>query len=377
MNEVVKVNSEVGRIAIFLPSLRGGGAERVMVTLAGNMAKKGHAVDLVVANAEGPYLKEVPASVRVLDLKAKRVLFSLKSLCRYLRSERPIAILSTMGHANMIALLAKRLSGVNVRSIVREANILQPAVKGGFSGKTRILLTLLPHMYQWADGVVAVSHGVAEDLACYAGDASHRVTVIYNPVIDETLFEKASQPVCHPWFSQGCPPVVLAVGRLARQKDFPTLIKAFSTVRNQECRLLILGEGQERASLENLVNSLGLKGRVDLPGFVDNPFQYMARSAVYVLSSRWEGLPNTLIQALAIGTPVIATDCHSGPREILQNGSMGKLVAVGDIEGMSVAIEESLKRPPNKTCRDTLNALYSVSAVTDAYLELLLRRKYA
>lgn len=373
--EAIRNDSGRERIAIFMPSLRGGGAERVMVALAGNMARKGYAVDLVVTNGEGPYRKEVPDSVRLWDLKSSRVLFCLGSLCRYLRTERPVALLSTMAHANMIALLAMRLTGISMRSVVREANIPRRLNRAGSSTKSRSLLKAMPFFYRWADAVVAVSQGVAEDLQAFGGKLGDKIKVIHNPVIDAELFEKARRPVDHPWFTPGSPPVVLGVGRLVGQKDFPTLIEAFSRVRQtRECRLIILGEGPDRPQLEDLANKLGLQGQVDLPGFVDNPFPFMAHCATYVLSSRWEGLPNALIQAVALGTPVVATDCHSGPREILQGGLWGKLVPVGDAGAMACAVEESLAVPGgDKTCPETFYARYSADTVTDAYLDLLLR----
>jgi glycosyltransferase involved in cell wall biosynthesis len=366
--------NNVGPIAVFLPSLRGGGAERVMVVLASEMAQKGYAVDLVVSHAEGPYLKEIPSSVRLIDLKSPRVLFCLKRLRRYLREERPVAILSTMTHVNIVALLAVRFSGVPMRSVIREANVLQKNGAAGGTLKGKLILKVMPFFYRWANSVVAVSEGVAKDLRVFVKNVTPKIKVIGNPVVDDGLFEKAKSPVPHVWFSPDSAPVVLGVGRLVPQKDFATLIEAFAIVRkSHECCLVILGEGPERSALENLVSRLQLKESVDFPGFVENPFSFMARSATYVLASRWEGLPNTLIQAAALGTPVVATDCHSGPREILEDGVWGRLVPVGDVNAMACAIKQNLYSRQKNTSIHEFFERYSTTSIVKSYLELLLR----
>ena len=332
------------KVALFLPSLRGGGAERVMVNLARGFSEKGLDVDLVLAKAEGPYLSQVPPEVRVIDLHSSRVLASLPGLVRYLRREQPGALLSTLNHANIVALWAKRLAGVQTRVVVREANTESVSSVHSQSLRGRIMPFLTRCFYPWADAVIAVSQGVAEDLAKTTRLPIERIRVIYNPVVTPELLEKAKEPINHPWFAVGEPPVVLSVGRLTRQKDYPTLIRAFVLVhKEQPVRLIILGEGEERPKLEALIQGLGLDGEVSLLGFVDNPYTYMAKAAVFVLSSTWEGLPNALIEAMAVGTPVVSTDCESGPREILENGKWGKLVPVGNVEALAVAILESLE----------------------------------
>jgi glycosyltransferase involved in cell wall biosynthesis len=206
-------------------------------------------------------------------------------------------------------------------------------------------------VYPLADGIVTVSRGVAEDLAAYAGIPLERIRVIYNPVVSEGLLQAARQPIRHPLFVDNQCPLILGAGRLTEQKDFFTLIKAFDIVRRKiPSRLVILGDGEERSNLENLIRSRGLQDMVDLPGFEINPFAFMKRASVFVLSSKWEGLPNVLIQALICGCPVVSTDCLSGPAEILKGGEYGHLVPVGDVEAIAVAIEAVLngdiRKPP-------------------------------
>jgi glycosyltransferase involved in cell wall biosynthesis len=197
-----------------------------------------------------------------------------------------------------------------------------------------------------------------------------KIKVIYNPVITPELFAKAEEPLDHPWFRPGEPPVVLGVGRLTQAKDFPTLIRAFALVRKERpARLMILGEGEERPKLEALVRELGLEEDVALPGFVGNPYKYIARAGVFVLSSAWEGLPTTLVEALALGTPVVSTNCKSGPEEILEEGRWGRLVPVGNIEELAKAIGESLSMP--RLLNGGALDRFRVDIVVDRYLEVM------
>ena len=327
------------KLALFLPSLHGGGAERVKVNLAQGFAERGLKVDLVLAKAEGPYLSRVSSKVRVVDLRAKRVLYSLPALVQYLRRERPAALLSALNHANVVAIWAKKLACVKTRLVATEHTVLSQSTENTSSLRGRLMPLLIRLFYPWADAVVAVSRGVAEDLSSMTGLPLNKIKVIYNPVITPELFAKAEEPVDHPWFRPGEPPVILGVGRLTAAKDFPTLIRAFALVHKERpARLMILGEGEDRPELEALVRELGLEQDVALPGFVENPYKYMKRAAVFVLSSRWEGLPTVLIEALALGTPVVSTDCPSGPREILKGGECGLLVPPGDPKKLAEGI---------------------------------------
>jgi glycosyltransferase involved in cell wall biosynthesis len=316
-----------------------------MVNLARGFAERGLKVDLVLAKAEGPYISQVPQEVRVVDLGARRVLYSLPGLVRYLRQERPRAMLSAMSHANIVAIWAKSLSKVETRLVVTEHTTLSRSTENVTSVRARFMPILIKRFYPRADAVVAVSRGVADDLVARTGLPAGKVKVIYNPVIVPELFAKAEEPLDHPWFQPGEPPVILGVGRLTPVKDFSTLIRAFALVREKgPARLMILGEGEERPKLEALVRELGLQGEVALPGFVNNPYKYMKRAAVFVLSSRWEGLPTVLIEALALGTLVVSTNCPSGPAEILQ-GHKEFLVPVGDANALARAILCLLENP--------------------------------
>ncbi len=360
------------KVALFLPSLQGGGAERVMINLARVFSEQGLEVDLVLAKAEGPYLSQVPPEVRVIDLHSNRVLRSLPELVRYLRRERPKAILSALDHANVVTIWARKLSRVPCRVVVSVHSTLSRAIAHDADLRRRLMPNLIGIFYPWADEIVVVSGGVADDLTKTTGLQRERIQVIYNPVVTPDVFEKARESLGHPWFAPGEPPVILSVGRLTKAKDYPTLIRAFARVRREHpARLMILGEGEERPKLEALIRELDLEEDVSLPGFVDNPYAYMARSAVFVLSSAWEGFGNVLVEAMAVGTPVVSTDCPSGPAEILEGGQWGRLVPVGDVEGIAAAIIATLNDHYHPDVSKRAQH-FDVQKSVQAYFEVLL-----
>lgn len=367
---MAKSGTNEQRIAVFAPNMAGGGAERAAVKLAEGIADRGFDVDLVLAAAEGPRMDEIPPHVRVIDLKARRVATSLPALTRYLRRERPRAIASVLDHANVVVLCARRLGRYRGRVVVIEQNTLSVATANGKSWRDRLMLRLVGRSYPWADHIVGVSAGVMDDLVQVTDLDPDRVRVIFNPIVTPDLLQKAREPVEHPWFAESTP-VFVAAGRLRPQKDFPTLLRALALiVTRRPARLVVLGEGPERARLEALVGELDLREHVQLLGATDNPYAYMARATAFVLSSRWEGLPTVLVEALSCGVPVIATDCPSGPREILAGGKYGELVPVGDVERLAAAMERALDgelvRPPAESWRP-----YEFDVVVDEYLDLL------
>ncbi|MFN7015814.1 MAG: glycosyltransferase [Fimbriimonadales bacterium] len=362
----------MSKIALYLPSLRGGGAERVFTVLAQGFAQRGYQVDMVLARAEGSFLRHVAPPVKVVDLEARRVILSLPRLVRYLRQSKPDVLLSGLDHANAVAILASKVAGLPQYVAVSVHNTLSIATSRAPSSRGRLLVPLSARLlYRCASAIVATSRGVAEDLEKMLRLAHGRVRVIYNPIVSPELLERAVQPIDHPWFQPNMPPVILAAGRLTEPKDFATLLRAFGHVRKTvDARLVILGEGEQRSMLEQLTAELNLKGYVDMPGFVENPYAYMKRAAVFALSSRWEGFGNVLVEAMACGTPVVATDCPSGPREILEDGKWGKLVPVGNPEALAEAIIETLKQPPQHD--PAVRAMdFSLEKAVEAYLDAL------
>ena len=359
------------KIAIFLASLRGGGAERNMLRLANSLAEKDLKVDLVLAQKDGAYFSDISPQVNLVNLEAKRVLFSLPKLVGYLKQEKPAYLICAMDYVNLIGLWAKFIARVPTRIIVTVRNTLSS--EGNQSTwKNSLTHRLIHYCYPWADSIVAVSGGVADNLATTVNLPRKDIKVVYNPVVTPNLLLKAQANIDHPWFSSRKSPVMLGVGRLTKQKDFPTLIKAFA-IAQQNCsaRLIILGEGEERPQLEALVKELGLEDKVSLPGFVNNPFAYMAQAALFVLSSAWEGLPTVLIEAMAVGTPVVATNCKSGPEEILAGGKYGSLVPVGDVEGLAQAMVATLNNPIAPEVLQSRAKQFSQEKSVTEYLKLL------
>jgi glycosyltransferase involved in cell wall biosynthesis len=333
------------RLAIFLHTLYGGGAERAMFNLACGFSALGIQVDLLLLRNEGTYLSQLPAEIRVVNLGGGKLWQCFPALVRYLRQEKPPVMLSTLDDTNIAALLARRLAGYPPRLVVNVQNTISQDAKNAAVLKTRVMPLLSRYFLPWADAIVPVSHGVAADLG-QMGVAPALIQVIPNPVVSANVLEKAQEAVEHPWFAQGKPPVILGVGRLNQQKDFGTLIRAFAQLRQQRpVKLIILGEGSEQPALAALIQELALSADVDLPGFVENPYAYMARSSVFVLSSLYEGLPSVLIEAMATGVPVVATNCKSGPLEILEHGRFGRLVPIRDVSAMASAIAAMLDTP--------------------------------
>lgn len=386
------------KIAFFIPDLRGGGAEKAVCNLLDEMVKRGQddrgkvdqrcqaaQFELVLVNATGVYMASLPPEVRIVDLKKKRTLFALPELVRYLRKNNPSVLIAHLSHANIVALLAKKIAGVKTAVIVVE-HVLHERVS--FPGKDWFLERAIKKLYPGAAARVAVSEAAARDLAGRLGLAEQKVSAIYNPVVNETLLKRSKQPAAHPWLDKKEMPVFLAVGRLEREKDFAELLEAFALMRKTvAARLILLGEGSLRKTLEEQVERLGIEKEVDMPGFVQNPYAFMASSDVFVLSSRTEGLSNVLIEAMACGCPVIATDCPGGPREILQDGKFGILVPVGDAGAMARAMESELqgakekqqaasgelngKEAAEKEERIGRAAFFSAERSADGYLNLI------
>ncbi len=394
------------RIAVLVPSLEGGGAERSMLNLVRAFLERGREVDLAVCRLKGAYVDQVPQQARLVVLEAAgrprsrlSALFSnlgwpgpvlravvlpgksapeieyIASLKRYLRDRRPDVLLSALTYANLAALWARNSVDPALPVVVSERIALtqhceSPSCRGKL--RWRHLPALVRQNYPSADAIVAVSNQVAEDLVTITGLPRRAVKTIYNPVVDDSLRSQAAELASHPWFGPDEPPVLIGVGRLAEQKDFSTLIRAFARVHStRSVRLIILGEGKQRSLLQDLVVQLNVQADVAMPGFVDNPFQYMAHAAMLVQSSEYEGLPGVLIQALACGCPVVSTNCPGGAAEILENGRYGSLVPVGDDKALADAIEKVLDSPPDQAVLLERAEQFTVDAASDIYLELL------
>ncbi|WP_240481031.1 glycosyltransferase [Ectothiorhodospira sp. BSL-9] len=288
------------------------------------------------------YPDEMLGRVSHVHLGTRHKWASIAALWRYLRVRQPRVILSAAHIANLVSIGTCRLPGVRTRCFLSVGNAYGTSDKNAPGQRARKFAQIREH-YPKAQGIIAVSQGVKEDLQDRVGLDNVGIRVIYNGTLTPQLLRDAESPVNHPWLKHKTVPVVMSAGRLARQKDFPSLIRAFRGVRDQQAaRLVILGEGGQRGELEALIGSLGLTEDVALPGHVDNPLSWVARSDAFVLSSLWEGIPNALIEALALGVPLVATDCPGGSAEVLGNGRHGVLVEPGSIEGLKHAMLRAL-----------------------------------
>lgn len=343
-----------------------------MVNLVRAWADAGLPADLLVCQAEGPYLGQVPDGVRLVDFGTKRVSFALPSLVRYLRTARPDALLAALDHVNLTALAARALAGGSTRVVVSVHAAVSQVARASRGIKSRLLYGAIRWAYPRADAIVAVSQGVADDLRRAAGLPKDRIQVIPNPIVTPDLIALAREPVFHPWFQGNEVPVILAVGRLEPQKDLLTLLDAFAIVRRSRAvRLVILGAGEQKDLLSRRSKDLGLEGELWLGGFQQNPFAYMSRAGVVVLSSVYEGFGNVLVEAMACGTPVVSTDCESGPSEILGGGRLGLLVPIQNPVALAAAILATLANPPSGAVLREAAAEYSVATAAGRYREIL------
>jgi glycosyltransferase involved in cell wall biosynthesis len=332
------------RVALFHPSLIHGGIQRVFVNLAHGFLRHGFIVDMVQATPEGSFRDQVPPGVRLIDLRATRALTSLFPLVGYLRRDRPDVVISGAIQTNIVAVWAKRLAGIPVKVVLTEHNVISEVTADAPMVRTRMTPFLVRQFYPWADELVAVSQGAAEDLSRTIADHNCKIHVIYNPIIGPEFWRRAAELLDDSRIESDTRPMVLAVGRLHYHKDYPTLLRAFAILRRSiDARLVFLGNGEERTALTALTQELGLEASVSFLGNVANPLPYMKRAKALALSSVVEALPTVLIEALAMNLPIVATDCPTGPREILCDGAYGTLVPVRNSERMARAILNVLR----------------------------------
>lgn len=393
-------------IAIVLADLDDGGIQVSNLRLAQALQRPGVRISIVLCRKQGIHLPKVPDGFDVFGLQPTSVwraqwaalvsdpgglgamllpvllaktpptmLRFLPSLARFFTEQRPDAAIVSATHLNLVAVLARKSSATKPVLAVVERNtlsavMLRPGNRSAW--RWRHVPPLIRRLYGHADIVAAVSGGVGKDLVEVTG-LSRPVHTLYNPVVDPSFPTRAAAAVAHPWMQPQSPPVILGMGRLNDQaKGFSILLRAFAAIRPpRDIRLIVLGEGSDRHALETLRFELGLQTRVDFPGFVADPLPWLQKAACFVLSSRHEGLPAVLIEALACGCPVVSTDCPSGPAEILDNGAFGRLVAVDDVESMARAIVATLDETPDRSALVERAAMFSDRAAADRYLDLL------
>jgi glycosyltransferase involved in cell wall biosynthesis len=357
------------RIACFFSTSGHSGVDRAARHLIPAIARRGYQVDLLKVRRHGPHLDEIPDGVRVIDLGSRHTFACLPAVARYLRRHRPAAMLSDKDRVNRVALLSRTLARVPTRLVLRSGTTISIDLATRGALERWVQRNSMGRLYPFADQVIVASAGVADDMTAYTGLPRDQIRIVPPPVVPASLFEQELTQPDHPWFGQPEAPLILSAGELCSRKDFATLIRAFARVRAERpCRLMILGKGAARERLMALAADLGVADDLALPGYVTNPYACMAHADVFAFTSRWEGLGFVLIEALAVGTPVVSTDCPSGPREILEDGRYGTLVPVGDDVALAGAISSTLDAPPSKALLQQAARPYEIETSTDAYL---------
>ncbi len=406
------------RLAIYIRTIESArGAEQVVANIVKGLAQKGHLVDLLVEEDRGWLIDSLRSKSNNISIINLRPFYSsglfhfsflfvtvlrnlitypftmlhrgnhcliplirtiikekppIHSLYGYIHQNRPDAIMSFLNYPNLILLLTAQLCRNKTRFFVNVRNHISSSAGHAKSKWMRNVPHIMRCFFHLADEIVAPSYGVAEDIAKITKLPLDHITVIHNPVFRPELLAQAQEPVDHPWLKKTDVPVIIAAGKLKPQKDFSTLLRAFSIVRSkQPAHLIILGEGRCRTELMGLAKELKVSSDIDFAGYVQNPYAYFSRSSLFVLSSAWEGLPNALIEAMACGCPVVSTDCPSGPAEILDNGTIGKLVPVGDHKAMAQAILETLNSPHNSEQVIEQAQLFSFEIAINQYERLM------
>lgn len=358
-------------VALFVPSLGGGGAEKMVVHIANTLVERGYVVDLVLSHDHGELSPLVDERVRRVDLASPQVSRSLGALCAYLVRVRPPGLLSVLDRANVVAVLARLLTRSPTRIVISQRSNYSRSAENYGSGRSRVLALLVRLLYPFADALVGISDGVADDIRRMVRIAPEKVVTIYNPVLPSNFQPPPRRPGLHAFFDRREAPVIIAVGRLTAAKDYGTLLKSFAKVRQStDARLIILGEGELRESLTELAAQLGISPFLDMPGFVRDPASWMVQADAFVLSSAWEGFGNVVVEALACGIPVVSTDCESGPGEILDGGKWGRLVPVGDDGALAEALIASLREPPSREPSPRAK-VFSVESSVDSYVKIL------
>lgn len=370
--------SGIRRIAFFLQDLDGGGAERAVVRLSDEAAKKGYKVDLVVGDADSDYRLEVSPRVRMLDFSTRSPFLILLRLIAYLRKWKPTVIMSCLDVPNILLVIAAKLSAYKGRFIISQRAVVFASLRELTQFRRSMTLFLQRNLFPKADSLISNSFAAASEVQDILGVSANKIFTIHNALDVERIKLLAVETLDDQWFSNNSSPMIVSVGSITERKDMGTLIKAFAMVRKlRNVRLAIIGKGDkcgETQKIKKLISDLAICDSVHLPGFDPNPYKWIAASAVFVSSSKAEGFPNVIAEALSLGCPVVATDCPGDTAELLEHGKWGRLVPVGDSKRMAEEIMASLDDPSPADGRIRA-AEFSPEKNLDEYLKILLARR--
>lgn len=365
------MSNQTRPVALFIPALNGGGAQRVMVNLANALVDQtDHPIHLVLVRAEGVFIDDVRPEVCIINLNKKRTISAVPALSRYLRAERPVVLMTRMNYVNIVATVSWITAGKPSRLVVSEASVIRP-LRGSFFEKIRswLMRKVMRLAYRQAHCIVANSVATAETLDLYGIADRASIETIHNPVLETKFVERIDSHFLFDGYRAG-QTLICAIGRLAQPKGFDCLLNAVAKLKNETVDLVILGEGPLRAQLAAQATELGIREQVHLPGFVSEPMSVLKKSSLFVLSSRWEGFGNVIVEALSTGVPVVATDCSGAPRELLLDGKIGHLVPPDDPDALAVAITEALVSPRGTKDERMMRAAdFSASVIARQYLE--------
>jgi glycosyltransferase involved in cell wall biosynthesis len=357
-------------VCIFPDRLDNGGVGRYAINLTEALLAQGARVDLFVTATTGELFSQRPKEAR-LFVGGGSTKKSIAPFFKYVRSERPQLLITANPYIDIVGVVVNRLAGQVSQQAITIHTARSADDMSGKKNLKKVYEVFCRLLYPQAAHIVAVSNAVAKDTTHFF--KLHKpVKVIYNPAVTPSLYSKSEATINHPFFKHKQAPVLLAIGRMTAQKDFPTLLRTFAQVRQERpAKLLILGDGEDRGRLETLANGLDLGDDLSMPGFVDNPYPFIKNADALVSSSAWEGLPTVLIEALALGTPVVATDCPGGSGEILEGGKYGQLVAMNDPNALAQAILTTLTKPQDTARLEARGRVFSMEAAAKAYLTLL------
>lgn len=352
-------------VTFFSPNMHGGGAERVISTLITSFSEKGYNIDLLLLKKEGPYLKDIPSNVNVIEFGSKKLIYSIPKLIKYLFLNKPDIIFTSHIHFSTVVAFFSKIPSPQTSVIIRQPTMLYPSQKK-MNFLDLLRLKIFRCSLNFVDKIVLSSNFMRDEFLKFSFSTSHKIFVVHNPVNINNVKINCKEEINVLFFDNNLPKII-SVGRMTEVKDFSTLIKAFSIVRNKvPCNLIILGDGSLKPNLIELTKKLCIEDYVLMPGFVNNPHKYIAASDIFVSCSLWEGFPNVLVEAMACDVKIVATDCEGGTSEILESGKWGSLVPISNEFELANSIIESLQKPKSTEASVRVND-FSVQKISDEY----------